>query len=73
MPDEAHGRSHLAFIFSGIVGGVNVLVVEDEVKMAALIRRGLSEQGLTVDVAGERRGGDRRWRGPPTTTRSSST
>ncbi len=45
-------RSHLAFIFSGIVGGVNVLVVEDEVKMAALIRRGLSEQGLTVDVAG---------------------
>jgi two-component system OmpR family response regulator len=35
-----------------MVGGVNVLVVEDEVKMAALIRRGLSEQGLTVDVAG---------------------
>jgi two-component system OmpR family response regulator len=32
---------------------VHVLVVEDEVKMAALIRRGLSEQGLTVDVAGE--------------------
>ncbi len=31
---------------------MNVLVVEDEVKMAALIRRGLSEQGLTVDVAG---------------------
>jgi two-component system OmpR family response regulator len=30
---------------------VNVLVVEDEVKMAALIRRGLREQGLTVDVA----------------------
>jgi len=27
------------------------LVVEDEVKMAALIRRGLTEQGLTVDVA----------------------
>jgi two-component system, OmpR family, response regulator len=35
---------------------VNVLVVEDEVKMAALIRRGLREEGLTVDVAptGER-------------------
>jgi DNA-binding response OmpR family regulator len=32
--------------------GVNVLVVEDEVKMAALVRRGLSEQGLAVDVAG---------------------
>ena len=31
---------------------MNVLVVEDEVKMAALIRRGLSEQGLTVDIAG---------------------
>jgi two-component system, OmpR family, response regulator len=30
---------------------MNVLVVEDEVKMAALVRRGLSEQGLTVDVA----------------------
>ena len=35
---------------------MNVLVVEDEVKMAALIRRGLNEQGLTVDLAdtGER-------------------
>jgi two-component system OmpR family response regulator len=31
---------------------MNVLVVEDEVKMAALIRRGLSEQGLAVDIAG---------------------
>jgi two-component system, OmpR family, response regulator len=31
---------------------MNVLVVEDEVKMAALIRRGLKEQGLAVDVAG---------------------
>jgi two-component system OmpR family response regulator len=31
---------------------MNVLVVEDEVKMAALIRRGLAEQGVTVDVAG---------------------
>ncbi|HVO53329.1 MAG TPA: response regulator transcription factor [Solirubrobacterales bacterium] len=30
---------------------MHVLVVEDEVKMAALIRRGLTEQGLTVDVA----------------------
>jgi two-component system, OmpR family, response regulator len=32
---------------------MRVLVVEDEVKMAALLRRGLSEEGLTVDVAGE--------------------
>ncbi len=31
---------------------MKVLVVEDEVKMAALIRRGLVEQGLIVDVAG---------------------
>jgi two-component system OmpR family response regulator len=30
---------------------MNVLVVEDEVKMAALVRRGLSEEGLTVDIA----------------------
>lgn len=30
---------------------MHVLVVEDEVKMAALIRRGLSEQGLAADVA----------------------
>ena len=29
------------------------MVVEDEVKMAALLRRGLSEEGLTVDIAGE--------------------
>src|ERR1700749_1546638 len=32
---------------------MRVLVVEDEVKMAALLRRGLSEEGLTVDVADE--------------------
>ncbi len=70
---RAASRSHLAFIFSGIVGGMNVLVVEDEVKMAALIRRGLSEQGLTVDVAGtgeEAVGDGARLRA---TTRSSST
>jgi two-component system OmpR family response regulator len=30
---------------------MHVLVVEDEVKMAALIRRGLIEQGLAADVA----------------------
>jgi two-component system OmpR family response regulator len=30
---------------------MNVLVVEDEVKMAALIRRGLKEQGLRADIA----------------------
>jgi two-component system, OmpR family, response regulator len=31
---------------------VRVLVVEDEIKMAALLRRGLSEEGLAIDVAG---------------------
>ncbi len=31
---------------------MRVLVVEDEVKMAALLRRGLSEQGFAVDLAG---------------------
>jgi two-component system OmpR family response regulator len=30
---------------------VRVLVVEDEVKLASLLRRGLSEEGLSVDVA----------------------
>jgi two-component system, OmpR family, response regulator len=30
---------------------MHILVVEDELKMAALIRRGLKEQGLTADVA----------------------
>jgi two-component system OmpR family response regulator len=35
---------------------MRVLIVEDEVKMAALLRRGLTEEGLTADVAeqGER-------------------
>jgi two-component system, OmpR family, response regulator len=32
---------------------MKVLVVEDEVKMAALLRRGLTEEGLAVDVADE--------------------
>jgi two-component system, OmpR family, response regulator len=31
---------------------VRVLLVEDEVKMAALLRRGLGEQGFSVEVAG---------------------
>jgi two-component system OmpR family response regulator len=30
---------------------MHILVVEDELKMAALIRRGLTEQGLTADIA----------------------
>src|SRR5437773_10425910 len=31
---------------------MRVLVVEDEVKMAALLRRGLNEEGMAVDVVG---------------------
>jgi two-component system, OmpR family, response regulator len=32
---------------------MRVLVIEDEAKMAALLRRGLSEDGLAVDIAGD--------------------
>jgi two-component system, OmpR family, response regulator len=38
---------------------MRVLVVEDEVKMAALLRRGLVEEGLSADVA--RSGDDALW------------
>jgi two-component system, OmpR family, response regulator len=38
---------------------MRILVVEDEVKMAALIRRGLREEGMSVDVA--ERGEDALW------------
>ena len=31
---------------------VRVLVVEDEVKMASLLKRGLEEEGYAVDVSG---------------------
>ncbi|MFL5841897.1 MAG: response regulator transcription factor [Thermoleophilaceae bacterium] len=31
---------------------MRVLVVEDEIKMAGLLRRGLGEEGLAVDIAG---------------------
>src|SRR3954470_23668882 len=31
---------------------MRVLVVEDEIKMAGLVRRGLVEEGLAVDLAG---------------------
>ena len=38
---------------------MRVLIVEDEVKMAALIRRGLREEGMAVDVS--ERGEDALW------------
>jgi two-component system, OmpR family, response regulator len=37
-------------MFSGKIPGMRVLVVEDDIKMAGLIRRGLVEEGLAVDV-----------------------
>jgi two-component system OmpR family response regulator len=39
---------------------MRVLVIEDEVRMAALLRRGLAEEGYAVDVAGD--GADAVWR-----------
>ena len=38
---------------------MRVLIVEDEVKMAGLIRRGLRKEGMAVDVAGD--GEDALW------------
>src|SRR5688500_4224687 len=35
----------------GHTGGVRVLIVEDELKMASLIRRGLRGDGMAADVA----------------------
>jgi two-component system OmpR family response regulator len=43
---------------------MRILVVEDEKKMAALIRRGLREEGFSVDVAD--RGEDALWRASAT-------
>jgi two-component system, OmpR family, response regulator len=34
------------------LGGMRILVVEDELRMAALLKRGLSEEGYAVDVVG---------------------
>jgi two-component system OmpR family response regulator len=43
---------------------MRLLVVEDEPKMAALLRRGLEEEGFAVDLAGE--GEEALWRGGAT-------
>ena len=45
--------SQLALSFGSIIDGVRVLVVEDDLKMAAAIRRGLRYEGMVVDVAGD--------------------
>jgi two-component system copper resistance phosphate regulon response regulator CusR len=38
---------------TGTSGSMRILVVEDEVRVAAFIRKGLSELSFTVDVAGD--------------------
>ena len=58
---------------SGDNQSVRVLVVEDEPKMAALIRRGLVEEGYAADVAATRRGRALDGAARPSTTRSCST
>jgi two-component system OmpR family response regulator len=54
--------SHPALIRAGLPSGqMRVLVVEDEVKMAGLLRRALEEEGYAVDVAAN--GADGVWLG----------
>ena len=57
-PDEPSG-SHVPLISWATMGTVRILVVEDELKMANLLRRGLLEEGHAVDVAGT--GDDALW------------
>ena len=56
-----------------MVERMRVLIVEDEPKMASLIRRGLREEGIAADVADRGRGRALDGRRRPTTTRSCST
>jgi two-component system OmpR family response regulator len=51
--------SHLALIQAGEDGAMRALIVEDDPKMAALLRRGLAEEGYAADVA--RDGDDAAW------------
>src|SRR6266545_3224282 len=37
----------------GILQGMRVLVVEDEARLALLLKRGLAEEGYAVDVTGD--------------------
>jgi two-component system, OmpR family, response regulator len=50
---------HLRFIRVGDNRTVRVLIVEDELRMASLIRRGLVNEGVAADVAGK--GEDALW------------
>jgi two-component system OmpR family response regulator len=53
------GSSHLFLIEVGQDEPMRVLIVEDELKMASLVRRGLLEEGHAADVA--RTGEDALW------------
>src|ERR1700761_1077007 len=52
---DERAHSHRALISAADPWRMRVLVVEDEVKMAALLRRGFSEEGLTARGALEDR------------------
>jgi two-component system, OmpR family, response regulator len=56
MRDLTSGRVFLLLCWAGLlrsVAGVRVLVIEDELRMAQLVRRALEEEGYAVDVASE--------------------
>src|SRR5688500_581822 len=62
--EETMARSHLCLIFLDTIETMRILVVEDDVKMAGLIRRGLVEAGLAADIAST--GDDALWMGAAT-------
>jgi two-component system OmpR family response regulator len=55
--------SHLTLIRGAMIDGMRVLVVEDDVRMAAALRRGLHAEGLAVDIASDGGEAIRRVRG----------
>src|SRR3954469_8053118 len=58
-PRDVAGDANAATVLSAVSGngrdhwGVRILVVEDDVRMAAAIRRGLRFEGLIVDLAAD--------------------
>ena len=55
------GCSHLPLIGNGYRTGMRILVVEDEPKMAGLVKRGLEREGYAVDLTAN--GTDALWAG----------
>jgi two-component system, OmpR family, response regulator len=64
MPQDHQGSSFSSHPVCPILWRVRILVVEDEAKMAALLRRGLEEENYAVDVAATAE--DAVWRGTGT-------